>query len=111
MASRVQTGLVGAAGEYYVAAELSRRGWLATVTIKNAPGTDVLAQHGDQRELAVSIQTKTSSNTNSFQIGAKAESVATGDRQWFVLVGLTPLGERPVFYIVPHDVVAGCIFA
>ena len=33
------TGLTGAAGEYYVAAELSRRGWLATVTIKNAPGT------------------------------------------------------------------------
>jgi len=34
--------LTGAAGEYYVAAELSCLGWLATVTIKNAPGTDVL---------------------------------------------------------------------
>jgi integrase len=39
-----KTGLTGAAGEYYVAAELSLRDWLATVTIKNAPGTDVLAQ-------------------------------------------------------------------
>ena len=35
-ARRPHTGLTGAAGEYYVAAELSRRGWLATVTIKNA---------------------------------------------------------------------------
>ena len=37
-----QTNLIGAAGEYYVAAELSRSGWLATVTLKNARGIDVL---------------------------------------------------------------------
>ncbi|HSI36145.1 MAG TPA: hypothetical protein VK986_21355, partial [Tepidisphaeraceae bacterium] len=42
------TGLTGAAGEYHVAAELSRRGRLATVTIKNSPGTDVLAQRRDR---------------------------------------------------------------
>ena len=53
------TGLTGAAGEYYVAAELSRRSWLATVTIKNSPGTDVLAQRLDRRRL-VAIQTKCS---------------------------------------------------
>jgi hypothetical protein len=42
--SKIPTGLTGAAGEYYTVAELSRRGWLATVAIKNSPGTDVLAQ-------------------------------------------------------------------
>ena len=62
---RMPTGLTGAAGEYYVAAELSRRGWLATVTIKNAPGTAVLAQNPITK-LTVAIQTKTSSGGTSF---------------------------------------------
>jgi hypothetical protein len=53
-------GLIGAAGEYYVAAELSRRGWLATVTVKNAPGTDVLAQRADTGRM-FAVQTKTAS--------------------------------------------------
>ena len=35
---------VGVAGEYLVAAQLTLRGWLATVTLKNSPGIDVLAQ-------------------------------------------------------------------
>jgi hypothetical protein len=37
-----RTGLTGAAGEYHVAAQLSQRGWLATITKKNSPGTDEL---------------------------------------------------------------------
>jgi hypothetical protein len=111
MVARVHTGLIGAVGEYYVAAELSRRGWLATVTIKNAPGTDVLGQYVKRPEVVISIQTKTSTDPASFRVGAKAEFAATGDREWFVFVGLRDEGERPVFYVVPHDVVAGCIYA
>jgi hypothetical protein len=108
---RVHTALIGAAGEYYVAAELSRRGWLATVTIKNAPGTDVLAQNVDQPGIVVSTQTKTSSDPSSYRVGAKAEFAANGKREWFVFVGLRDDTERPVFYVVPHDIVAGCIYA
>jgi hypothetical protein len=56
----IKTGLIGTAGEYSVAAELSPRRWLATVTIKNAPGVDVLAMRTKSRR-SVAIQTKTAS--------------------------------------------------
>jgi hypothetical protein len=32
---RISSGLAGVAGEYFVAAELSRRGYLATLTQRN----------------------------------------------------------------------------
>ena len=33
--AKIPSSLIGAAGEYLIAAELSRRGWLTTVTMKN----------------------------------------------------------------------------
>jgi hypothetical protein len=104
------TGLTGAAGEYYVAAELSRRGWLATVTVKNAPGTDVLAQDlTTKRTLA--IQTKTSANGKSFTLGPKDTITVANDAGWFVLVGFRALDERPSFYIVPRAHLAAMLYA
>ena len=93
----IPTNLTGAAGEYYVAAELSRRGWLATVTIKNAPGIDVLAQ-----ELAtgrtVAIQTKTSTHGTSFHFGPRDQETLEDDPGWMLLVGLgVAPTERPRF--------------
>src|SRR5512134_932015 len=98
---RTPTGLTGAAGEYYVAAELSRRGWLATVTIKNAPGTDVLAQHLSTKR-TVAIQTKTSAGGRSFRLQAKDAHTFPDDEGWVVLVGLAALTERPSFFVIPR---------
>jgi hypothetical protein len=33
--------LCGVAGEYYVAAKLSRRGYLAAITLRNSEGVDI----------------------------------------------------------------------
>src|SRR5436190_4554604 len=96
------TNITGAAGEYHVAAELSRRGWLATVTIKNSPDTDVLAQHPHTERL-LAVQTKTASPRNRFRLKKKNETPASRDGQWFVLVGLRGEFERPDFYIIPRD--------
>jgi hypothetical protein len=38
-----KTALTGAAGEYFVAGELSRHRWAASITPRNADRTDVLA--------------------------------------------------------------------
>src|SRR5204862_3077508 len=81
------TGLTGAAGEYYVAAELSRRGWPATATITNAPGTDVLAQDPETKR-TVAIQTKTSSGGIKFTLGERDERTYPQDPGWVVVVGL-----------------------
>jgi len=104
------TGLTHAAGEYYVAAELSLLGWLATVTIKNAPAIHVLARNpATGREVA--IRTKTASPGNNFRLGPKDEVPSAVDNEWYVFVGLAASRERPDFFVVPRDVVAGVIYA
>jgi hypothetical protein len=103
------TGLTGAAGEYLVAAELSLQGWLATVTIKNAPGTDVLAQ-SLKTGVLVAVQTKTASS-GSFPLGVKCEIPTSASNQWYVFVRLYRESARPSFFVVPHNVIAGAVYA
>ncbi len=103
------TGLTGAAGEYHVAAELSRRDWLATVTIKNAPGTDILAQRRDRRTV-IAVQTKTASPGSAFQLSAKDETPGDRDNEWYALVSLGEQLVRPRFYILPRHVLAALTF-
>ena len=104
------TGLTGAAGEYYVAAELSLRGWLATPTIKNAPGTDVLAQYRE-KGIIVAIQTKTASYGNQFQVSSAIELPSTAENEWVVLVKLQEVGIRPRFFVLPHNHLAAASYA
>ena len=104
------SGLTGAAGEYFVAAELSLRGWLATVTIKNAPGTDVLAK-SLRSGAVVAIQTKTASLGNQFWLSSKCEVPAMSQNEWYVLVKLHKERTRPSFFVVPTNVVAGAVYA
>jgi hypothetical protein len=56
--SRLSTTLSGIAGEYFVAAELSRRGYVASLTLQNTRGIDILASNGDATK-SVGIQVKT----------------------------------------------------
>jgi hypothetical protein len=102
-------GIAGTAGEYLVAAQLSLKGWLATVTLKNAPGTDVLAQHGSGALAA--IQTKTKTASKDFRLGEKDERPAR-PREWFILVDLKGEGARETdFYVVPRRVIAAVVYA
>jgi hypothetical protein len=103
-------GLTGTAGEYYVAAELSLRGWLATPTIKNSPGTDVLAQYRE-RGILVAIQTKTASLNNEFMLNAGIEKPSFAENEWVVLVKLHGLVARPSFFVIPHNHVAAAAYA
>ena len=45
--SHLEPTLVGVAGEYFVAAELSLRGCLASVTLRNSRGIDIIASSAD----------------------------------------------------------------
>jgi len=48
----------GIAGEYFVAAELSRRGYVASITLRNTRGIDILASNKDATK-SVGILVKT----------------------------------------------------
>lgn len=105
-----RTGLIGAAGEYHVAGQLSQRGWLATITIKNSPGTDVLAQHADTGIL-IAIQTKTTEiASQGWILGSKDETPTERTDSWYVLVGMNGDAVRPDFYIVPRNHVSAHLY-
>lgn len=66
MATGRQTKLTGQTGEYIVAAELSRRGLIATTFTGNVPHYDIIAS--DEKGRHVSVQVK-SARVASWQFG------------------------------------------
>jgi hypothetical protein len=99
--SSIQTGI---SGEYFVAAELSRRGYVASLTLRNSKGIDVLASNADATK-SVGIQVKTCQGLKPvWLLNVKAEA-DSAENLFYVFVCL-PIRGAPSFYIVPRDVVA-----
>jgi hypothetical protein len=94
----------GVSGEYFVAAELSRRGYVASLTLRNTKGIDVLASNADATK-SVGIQVKTSQGLEPiWLLNVKAEA-DSAENLFYVFVCLPNRGEAS-FYVVPRDVVA-----
>ncbi len=95
----------GVAGEYFVAAELSKRGYIASITLRNTKGIDVLATNADATK-SVNIQVKTSQGkSRQWLLNKKAETYHAPDL-FYVLVNLRDEMDRPEFFIVPSKDVA-----
>ena len=99
--STIQTGV---AGEYFVAAELSRRGYVASLTLRNTRGIDILASNPDATK-TVGIQVKTSQNARATWILNKKAETDIAENLFFVFVRL-PTEGLPDFYVVPRKEVA-----
>ncbi len=98
-------GLSGIAGEYFVAGELSRRGYVASITLRNTRGIDLLVSNADATR-QVAIQVKTNQGRKpEWVLSKKAESFYA-DNLFYVFVNLKSPAERPDFHIVPSKVVA-----
>ena len=99
--SRLTTGLSGVAGEYFVGAELSRRGYIASLTLKNTRGIDILASNTDATK-SVGIQVKTNQGRGKeWMLNQKIET-DTATNLFFVFVRLNDL-DSPEYYIVPRS--------
>ena len=99
--------LSGVSGEYFVAAELSRQGYIASITLRNTKGIDILASNADASKLA-SIQVKTNRGSrNGWLLNKKAEDYFD-DNLFYVFVNLND-GQPPDFYVVPSKVVAATV--
>jgi hypothetical protein len=94
--------LVGTAGEYYVCAELCRRGYLALLTPKNNPLFDVVATNVDGTT-AVSIQVKTRSvhNTQGWKLNTQLNPSESPGVPFIVLVNLRD-DSLPDFYVYKY---------
>lgn len=102
--SSLSTGLSGVAGEYFVAAELSRQGYVASLTLRNTRGIDILASNADATR-SVGIQVKTRQSRGAeWVLTKKVEEAELAENLFFVFVSLN--GEdQPSFHVVPREVV------
>ncbi|MNR82475.1 hypothetical protein D3C72_132340 [compost metagenome] len=102
--TKLSSVLSGIAGEYFVAAELTRRGFIASITLRNTRGIDILAtpESGGQ---AIEIQVKTSQSEKWWLLSKACEEIRDPGR-FYVFVRLLDDHLRPEFYIVPSRVVA-----
>lgn len=94
----------GIAGEYFVAAEISKRGAIATITLKNVPSIDILASSVDGKQ-AVNIQVKAGRlTTGGFIVGHKLMKTL-GKKFFYIFVFLKDIGE-PEYWVIPQAIVA-----
>ncbi|HYD75077.1 hypothetical protein [Ramlibacter sp.] len=100
-APKLSGTLCGIAGEYFVAAELSRRGYIASITLRNTRGVDILASNADATR-SVGIQVKSSQGSSkSWMLTSKVEADAATNL-FFVFVRLNGLSQ-PEYYVVPRE--------
>jgi hypothetical protein len=99
--------ITGVAGEYFVAAELSRRGWIATITLKNTPNIDVIATMVDgSRSRNIQVKTRSIGNRQGWILNKGIESLAPGDNFYIAFVDLIGIDEKPDYYIIPKNLFA-----
>jgi hypothetical protein len=96
--------LSGVAGEYFVAAELSRRGYVASITLRNTRGIDILASNANATR-STGIQVKTNQTTTREWILNRKAETNLAENLCYVFVALNGLGV-PSFHVVPSSVVA-----
>ena len=99
--SGIQAGI---SGEYFVAAELSRRGYVASLTLRNTRGIDVLASNADATK-SVGIQVKTCQWVEPVWLLNEKAEADSAENLFYVFVCLPQTGA-PSFYVVPQRVVA-----
>lgn len=99
--------LTGMAGMYFVAAELSMRGYIVAPTSRNAQGVDLLVSNADGT-IAIPIQVKTNSSSNKFWLLGEKCLHLKSENLFYILVNL----KRPEneYFIVPNEnIVEGII--
>jgi hypothetical protein len=106
MKGRIKGGegtLIGNAGEYYVMAELLKRGIIAALAPRNAPSFDILATRGN-RTVRIRVKTK-SQEYPIWQYSVKKDGSIfrelSKDGDITVLVDLAMATKDLKFYIVP----------
>ena len=103
--NKLPKGLSGVAGEFFVAGELSRLGYIASSTLRNTRGIDILASNVTATRQAA-IQVKTNQGSEPGWVLNKKAETFYADSLFYVFVNLKSPEERPDFYIVPSKVVA-----
>jgi hypothetical protein len=93
------------AGEYFVAAELTKRGYIASITLRNTKGVDILCSNSDASK-SVAVQVKTNRGSKrDWVLNVKSESYYA-DNLYYVFVNLNDNEKSPDYFIVSSVEVA-----
>lgn len=98
---------IGNAGEYFVAAELERRGFTVGVPMSNVKDYDLLCVNQEGKQFALQVKT-TSYGGNKWILTKKNEDIRA-DNVYYVFVHLHVL-DVPSYYIVPSEIVADKVY-
>lgn len=100
-----KAGTIGISGEYFVMAELTRMGYVASLTSKNTIAIDLIVSDKKGQRFA-SVQVKACNNPlqKTWKLGKAVESNVSGNL-YYVFVNLNK-GAEPSYYIVPSKYVA-----
>lgn len=97
---------IGNCGEYYVAAELERRGFTVAVPMSNVDNFDILAINKNKPYNQYAIQVKTTTRSG-WILGKKSENII-GNNIFYIFVKLEG-SNMPEYYIYPSDYVANSV--
>jgi hypothetical protein len=104
----ISSTLAGVAGEYFVAAELSRRGLVASISLRNTRGIDI--QVSDSLAASsVTIQCKTSRANKKNWILRDTSEKYHSKTHFYIFVTLGDILTSPEYHIVPSKIVADYI--
>lgn len=95
----------GIAGEYFVAAELSLRGFIASISLRNTKGIDIVVADPNSHN-SLTIQVKTEQNSSKkWALNKKAENNSSKNF-FYVFVNLNNGKKPPSYHIVPSTIVS-----
>ena len=104
---RAAYNITGVSGEYFVAAELSRRGWVAVLTLKNTPNIDLIATTPDgKRTLNIQVKTRSIGNRRGWILNKNIEAIVPGNNFYIAFVDLKGIDSMPDYYLIPKNLFA-----
>lgn len=98
--------LTGSAGEYFVAAELSRRGVVAALTMSGTDAFDILAVNKAGRSYSIQVKTTQYEKKLRWLLSSKDENPKA---DFYVFVNLNGTEKQPDYYIMRATEVAAAI--
>lgn len=116
MSSRLDKNQVGLAGEFYVLAQLSARGFVGTLTLGNTKGVDILVTNQSADKL-YKVEVKTTLNKPRVEklfsdkanyhwtMSRKHEEIAESNLI-YCFVYIESVEQLPIFFLVPSQEVA-----
>jgi hypothetical protein len=107
MDKKLDTTLVGVAGEYLVAGELTLRGYIAAISLRNSRGVDIVASRTDgSGAFTIQVKTRSRGTTKKWILNKKCEDVSSKNHFYIFVLLSGDEEERSCFHVVPSRVVA-----